>query len=128
MIWTPERIETVAKMWKNRFSASEIGKHLGVSKNAICGIVHRSGLPKRKLGTQPDRIRRQYKNVVIIASTHVGKAEVKFGECRYPFGTGPYTFCSEKCEAVYCQSHMEMCYIEPKDANSYEKRMSYWGK
>ena len=44
-LWTPERKETAADMWRNGRSASEIAKHLGgITRNAVVGILSRMGL------------------------------------------------------------------------------------
>ena len=47
MTWTNERIGELTKLWEQGLSASEIGKALGVSKNAVVGKAHRLNLPAR---------------------------------------------------------------------------------
>jgi len=47
MSWTDERIEELTRLWQAGMSASEIGKQLGVSKNAVVGKAHRLKLPSR---------------------------------------------------------------------------------
>ncbi len=47
MSWTEERIQELARLWQAGMSASEIGKQLGVSKNAVVGKAHRLKLPSR---------------------------------------------------------------------------------
>jgi GcrA cell cycle regulator len=47
MSWTDERIQELERLWQQGMSASEIGKRLGVSKNAIVGKAHRMNLPSR---------------------------------------------------------------------------------
>jgi GcrA cell cycle regulator len=47
MSWTDERIQELTDLWQQGFSASEIGKRLGVSKNAVVGKAHRLNLPSR---------------------------------------------------------------------------------
>ena len=53
MSWTEERIETLTALWEEGLSASEIGKALGVSKNAVVGKAHRL-----KLAARPSPIKR----------------------------------------------------------------------
>lgn len=53
MSWTPERIEELKRLWDAGHSASEIGKQLGVSKNAVVGKAHRL-----KLAARPSPIKR----------------------------------------------------------------------
>ena len=54
MNWTEERITLLRKLWAEGYSASRIGKELGVSKNAVVGKAHRIKLPPR-----PSPIKRQ---------------------------------------------------------------------
>lgn len=54
MNWTEERIALLKKLWAEGYSASRIGKELGVSKNAVVGKAHRIKLPPR-----PSPIKRQ---------------------------------------------------------------------
>ncbi len=46
--WTEAEIATLAQLWSEGHSTAEIGRRMGgLSKNAIIGRAHRSGLPKR---------------------------------------------------------------------------------
>lgn len=53
MTWTDERVAELSKLWETGYSASAIGKMLGVSKNAVVGKAHRMRLEAR-----PSPIRR----------------------------------------------------------------------
>lgn len=46
--WTPERIAALIALWNDHLTTSEIGRRLGITKNAVIGKVHRLGLPKRR--------------------------------------------------------------------------------
>ncbi len=46
--WTPERIKVLMGLWEEGLPTSEIGRRLGVTKNAVVGKVHRLGLKKRQ--------------------------------------------------------------------------------
>ena len=46
--WTPERIKILIALWEEGLPTSEIGRRLGVTKNAVVGKVHRLGLKKRQ--------------------------------------------------------------------------------
>jgi GcrA cell cycle regulator len=59
MSWTPERIGNLESLWAEGRSTAEIGRRLGVSKNAVVGKAHRLGLPGRK--SPIDAKRRQAK-------------------------------------------------------------------
>lgn len=45
--WTEANIDTLKRMWADGFSASQIGKAIGVSRNSAIGRIHRMGLSAR---------------------------------------------------------------------------------
>ncbi len=45
--WTPERVETLTKLWNEGLYASDIGKTLGCTRNAVIGKANRLNLPAR---------------------------------------------------------------------------------
>lgn len=47
MGWTAEKIEQLNKLWSEGMSITEIGKILGMTRNAVVGKAHRLGLAKR---------------------------------------------------------------------------------
>ncbi|HEY3799630.1 MAG TPA: GcrA family cell cycle regulator [Caulobacteraceae bacterium] len=54
MDWTEDRISTLAKLWREGFSASQVARQLGgVSRSAVIGKVHRLGLAGRELPSRP---------------------------------------------------------------------------
>lgn len=53
MDWSQEAISTLRALWDEGHSTAEIGRRMGVSKNAIVGKAHRLNLPAR-----PSPIRR----------------------------------------------------------------------
>lgn len=53
MDWTEEAIATLRGLWAEGLSTAEIGRRMGISKNAVVGKAHRLNLPAR-----PSPIRR----------------------------------------------------------------------
>jgi GcrA cell cycle regulator len=53
MEWNDETIVRLRSLWTEGLSTAEIGRRMGVSKNAVVGKAHRLGLPAR-----PSPIRR----------------------------------------------------------------------
>ena len=51
--WTEHDIRLCAELWTRGFSASAIGKQLGVSRCAVLGKLHRLGLMGAARGSQP---------------------------------------------------------------------------
>jgi GcrA cell cycle regulator len=47
MAWTDEQYEKAKKLAEEGLSASEIGIHLGKTRNAVLGKLHRNGIEKR---------------------------------------------------------------------------------
>ena len=54
MEWTAEAIETLQALWAEGHSTAEIGRRMGISKNAVVGKAHRLNLAAR-----PSPIRRE---------------------------------------------------------------------
>jgi GcrA cell cycle regulator len=54
MDWTAETIERLKALWAEGHSTAEIGRRMGISKNAVVGKAHRLNLPAR-----PSPIRRE---------------------------------------------------------------------
>ena len=54
MDWTAEAIERLRALWAEGHSTAEIGRRMGISKNAVVGKAHRLNLPAR-----PSPIRRE---------------------------------------------------------------------
>jgi GcrA cell cycle regulator len=46
--WTPERLATLRAEWATDASTAEIGRRMGISKNAVIGKARRLGLPARE--------------------------------------------------------------------------------
>jgi len=55
MSWTLERIGELQKLWAEGLSTAEIGRRLGVSKNAVVGKAHRLKLAGRQSPIDPAR-------------------------------------------------------------------------
>ena len=53
MEWTDETIARIRALWAEGLSTAEIGRRMGISKNAVVGKAHRLNLPAR-----PSPIRR----------------------------------------------------------------------
>ena len=115
-VWTDDRITKLKKLWSEGLTTGEIGKRLGVSKNAVVGKAHRLGLksrpsPIRRAGKKAEPKKEETKVYTLATLTSQ--------TCRWPIGdpkednfhfcgkmifqTKPY--CAEHCAAAYVGSN-----------------------
>jgi GcrA cell cycle regulator len=104
--WTPERIEALTRLWEEGVTTAEIGRRIGVTKNAVIGKVHRIGLTPRVITQKPPPRRNVF--------DFTGPA------CMWPVGhpgEEDFHFCGSHPVAgkPYCEHHVELAYIKPKD-------------
>ena len=125
--WTQERVDLMAKLWKDGLSASDIASRLGgVTRCAVIGKVHRLGLSGRSPRTGRSAAINQHQHngwktkptakfpsptIKIAAEPWVPAAEpfvpleerksllnLQDKDCRWPFGDGPFSFCGRAKE------------------------------
>ena len=104
--WTDERIEQLTRLWEEGVTTAEIGRRIGVSKNAVIGKVHRIGLTPRVITEKPAPRRNVFE--------FTGPA------CMWPSGhpsDDDFRFCGDRPTAgkPYCQHHATLAYIKPKE-------------
>ena len=140
MGWTNERVEELKRLWDEGLTTCEIGKALGVSKNAVVGKAHRLGLQGR-----PSPIHRQEDESTALVETAEKKevstkrssakvakktAEPKAklftvndltsSSCRWPEGDPKdpdFHFCGKEALAgkPYCLEHCAVAYVSAKN-------------
>ena len=104
--WTPERAAALITWWNEGLCASEIGRRLSVTKNAVIGKASRLQLPKRR-PSSPD----QSDQESIIRLERLGP-----GMCSWPLGaTGEdrFYFCGAATVRgkPYCPTHCNLAYV-----------------
>jgi len=113
VVWTDDRIAKLKKLWAEGLTTGEIGKRLGVSKNAVVGKAHRLGLKSR-----PSPIRRPTKKAA--PKKEVSKvftlADLTNQTCRWPHGDpkeDDFHFCGKPVVQgkPYCSDHCEYAYV-----------------
>ena len=140
MDWTPEKIKELRRLWAKGLSSGDIGRLLGVSKNAIVGKVHRLELESRPspiLGGKEEIPDPPKKTVSKKATKSAKKTapskkatekktieEEKEGtqlvdltpnSCRWPMGdpkNADFVFCGKKVVPgkIYCAEHCAVAY------------------
>jgi GcrA cell cycle regulator len=134
MTWTPELIGELTKLWGEGLSTAEIGKRLGVSKNAVVGKAHRLHLstrpsPIRRMSMRPAMPRMARPRLAPMLSG-VSAApppppeprkvvELSNQICRWPIGhpgDKGFHFCTDRAIVgkPYCEHHSAMAYVKVK--------------
>ena len=101
--WTPDHDAELRRLFEAGMVYSEIGKKLGVSKNAAIGRSRRLNLAYR-LDPKPSPAPR--------ADKFPGH-----GKCVYPHGHPEqpnFHFCGQRAlpEKPYCDAHIAVCYVK----------------
>lgn len=120
MEWTAEAIETLQALWAEGHSTAEIGRRMGISKNAVVGKAHRLNLPR--LLAPPPAPRSAPAPRAPVAAPPVVRPFQRSGArtCCWPIGepgTPEFRFCT--AEAVsgrpYCAEHASIAYVKARD-------------
>ncbi len=131
MTWTDERVTELAKLWDSGYSASVIGRMLGVSKNAVVGKAHRMRLQSRPSPIRRDRstpVRRRVPMPVRLhqdrpmapppppAPRWTARTDGKGPNCLWPLGDPgepDFHFCGDPAVEgkPYCPDHCARAYI-----------------
>ena len=107
--WTPERVEQLTQLWDEGLPAAEIGRRLGLTKNAVIGKVHRIALSPRVVTVLPEPTRNVF--------------DFTGPSCLWPFGhpgEEDFHFCGAPplSGKPYCANHCAVAYIQPKEQTS----------
>jgi GcrA cell cycle regulator len=132
MDWTSEQISHLTQMWNEGLSTAEIGKRLGISKNAVVGKAHRLHLdsrpsPIKRIGPRPAISRSVHHHPRPAAPVAAAPAprpaprvvELSSQTCRWPIGhpgDPNFHFCSERAiqGKPYCIEHSAVAYVKAK--------------
>ena len=139
MGWTDEQVEELKRLWDKGLTTGEIGKALGVSKNAVVGKAHRLGLNGR-----PSPIRRGEEDTAAVSAEKETPAKKKTAKaavakkgtakekqklftvndltsssCRWPIGDPKdedFHFCGKEAlpDKPYCAEHAAIAYVSAK--------------
>jgi GcrA cell cycle regulator len=112
--WNDEKIQRLKKLWSDGLTTGEIGKLIGVSKNAVVGKAHRLSLKGR-----PSPIKRQ--DVKAPAAKKVETriftlVDLSAQTCRWPIGDPKHEdfhFCGKGVSPgkPYCAEHCAAAYV-----------------
>ena len=122
MVWTPEKIKLLKKLWLKGKSTIEIGKELGMSKNAVVGKVHRLELAARPSPIKKNQKQgeQKQKQAAQIKQSKVSLMDLKLNSCRWPIGDpkdDDFHFCGADTVTgkPYCSEHCKIAYTSLKE-------------
>ncbi|MFV0430987.1 MAG: GcrA family cell cycle regulator [Alphaproteobacteria bacterium] len=109
--WTEERIAELTKLWSQELSTAEIGRMLGITKNAVVGKAHRLGLPKRQSPIK--KIAKKPKPKLDL----IRLENLEHGMCCWPSGDpndDDFHFCGKPSipSKPYCLDHCKQAYVK----------------
>lgn len=128
MSWTPEKIKQLKKLWAKGKSTVEIGRELGISKNAVVGKVHRLELDARpspiKKATAPAPKPQKIK--LSNNKGYMTLLDLKLNSCRWPIGEpkdADFHFCGKDTVTgkPYCAEHCKVAYTSLKELANQNK-------
>ena len=149
--WTEEAVARLTQMWADNMSSGQCAAALGLTRNAICGKVHRLGLMARKCDAPKKRqgrpkanrrtvFRPRFPFVPVIHNPvpepdnalRVTFADLEVHHCRWPIGDIPdMMFCgAERSDLLpYCAFHASIAYakhvrIDPAIKFAIARRMA----
>jgi GcrA cell cycle regulator len=111
--WTPERVERLTQLFEEGLPTAEIGRRLGLTKNAVIGKLHRIALSPR-ISTPPPPPQRNF-------------FEFKGPSCLWPHGhpdDSDFHFCGARPlpGKPYCAEHAAIAYVRPKEPREEKAR------
>lgn len=109
--WTPERTAALITLWNDGVCASEIGRRLGITKNAVIGKAFRLQLAKRRPSSSSASSAAPVDDTGIIRLDRLGA-----NMCSWPMPSpenGDYHFCGAPTEPgkPYCAAHCREAYL-----------------
>jgi len=115
MSWTDSQVDELRKLWDGSHTAAQIGRMLGVSKNAVIGKANR-------LGLSPKRGERQ-KGPQLVATSPVLSTP---RSCAWPVGDpmkADFRFCGAPVVEgkPYCQDHCAVAYTHYRSIAEAER-------
>ena len=127
MSWTEEVINQLKQLWNEGKSTGEIGKNLGVSKNAVVGKAHRLGLESRpspikrndtatETDIKKDKPKKTPEYKKEKKKDGVSLLELTSSTCRWPIGDpkdADFHFCGKEVITGknYCEKHMAEAFV-----------------
>jgi GcrA cell cycle regulator len=123
--WTDALVATLRQLWAEGHPVAEIGRLMGISKNAVVGKAHRLNLPSRpnpvKASATPRQVKAKRAPAATLAPIAAPVAVVAFrprraSTCCWIDGDRPnWRHCDAPATAgSYCATHASVAYVARK--------------
>ncbi|MBM3568163.1 MAG: global cell cycle regulator GcrA-like protein [Alphaproteobacteria bacterium] len=118
-IWTTEKVDQLKGLWQEGLSTAEIGRRLGITKNAVVGKAHRMNLPARpspvKRRSEPRIMAPQPPQPQIAMTPMPAPPNFVGPKCQWPIGhprEPGFRFCGAPSAQgrPYCPAHASIAY------------------
>ncbi len=114
MSWTDEMVAELTKLWEEGLTTGEIGKRLGISKNAVVGKAHRLNLQSRPSPIKQSVVKKKKEET----KKRIGLLDLTHNMCRWPVGDPKdkdFHFCGKQIGAggTYCKEHAAQAFVSP---------------
>lgn len=123
-IWTEDRLKELKKHWNSGLSISQIGRKLGVTRNAVAGKAHRLKLPKRQspILKEPRAQAKPTKKRDLPLRMVLRDIKWSRSKCVWPSAdpqTVEFNFCGEPIVPgkPYCAEHCAIAYTNLRDGS-----------
>jgi GcrA cell cycle regulator len=105
--WNDDKIASLRELWDEGLPTAEIGRRLGITKNAVISKAWRLELPPRRVSDSPNPVPSLAEIIPLTRD-----------RCHWPFGkpgTASFRFCSQPVRAgkPYCETHCRIAYVRP---------------
>ncbi len=129
--WTSDRVNALLALWNEGVTTAEIGRRLGITKNAVVGKTHRLGLSRRpsaaaspvSKASQPSASSampaapRRPEPPPLPQGEIVRLEKLASGMCSWPEGepgTENFRFCGHPAAPgkPYCEAHCARAYVK----------------
>lgn len=124
--------DRLRQCFEAKMTSQEIADEFGISRNAIVGKMNRLGLRRHAPGRHPrsnvcalnhaKRVSRPRPVLRIVKvegpiaeSRNLELDALETGDCRFPYGDGPFFFCGAPRveKSSYCAHHHLLCWSRP---------------
>lgn len=125
-----ERNEEILRLWKDGMTGAQIAENIGVTRNAVLGLIHRMKqkgeslerkVNNRVFKVKEIKVKKQIRKLKEETRMPSGILNLRRDSCRFIVEDGDEKqtrYCNQKIHrASYCQEHYKICYYTSKSGS-----------